>query len=61
MSLLFVLLAGLLVPVLTVIHDFANGRPILSRDLDEIHPRFSGHFQGLRRRHDSKLLASGPN
>jgi len=38
------LLRGIL--ELPVVHDLANGRIIVRRNLDEIHARFEGHLDG---------------
>ena len=47
----------LLVTVLAEIHDAADRRLCLRRDLDEIEMLLFRHAQGVARRHDAELLA----
>ena len=43
----------LLVLILTEIHDSANGRLFVRRDLDKIQTLLLGHLQGIRRRYNT--------
>src|SRR5204862_7692162 len=50
------LLLRLLVLVLAVIHDPADGRERARRDLDEVEPLLLGEAKRFVRRHDAELL-----
>ena len=54
-------LLGLGVLELAVVHDLADGRPLLVGHLDQVQAGLAGHLQGLGRRDDAVLLALGPD
>src|SRR5262249_23124524 len=60
-NLALLLLARLLVAVLAVVHDPADGRPLLGGHLDQIELCLAGHLQRLGGRDDAQLLPVDPD
>ena len=64
LDLVGLLLAGaflLLVLELAVVHDLADRRPFVGRDLDEVETKLAGGFHGLAGRQDAEHGAVGAN
>src|SRR5438876_5070754 len=57
--LLLAVFARLLVAILPVVHDLADGRALRGRDFDQVEVGFAGHVERVGSWHDAHLFAGG--